>query len=140
MPLTLLREKIESDLAVTLEGHFRLPLVLISPDGEVQEFSANDTADPQTEPLVGQILYDSTENDPETGMPVFVNKPVVSVRITSLDRVPLPTEKNQWAVKIPIEPRFDAPKETFIVEEPTRHGRSIGYIRLYCRKAAQGAV
>jgi hypothetical protein len=129
----LLREKIESDLAVTLEGHFKLPVVLIDPDGVKYDKSAND---PELD-LVGQILYDTRVEDPETGGEIIVHKPVVTLRRTSLTRVPQPLEK--WVVQIPIRPFYDDPKVSFVLERPSEEGGAIGFIRLYLTRAEQAA-
>jgi hypothetical protein len=122
-----LRELCESDLAITLEDEafgFGLPVVLISPDGEEDTVS-------------GQILYDTVVQDPDTGAIEKVHKPVVTVRISSLARVPLPTERGRWAVKIPITPSRTAPKTTFILEDASEDGGSIGFIRLYLVRPKQ---
>lgn len=119
-----LREQVESDLSFTLEsiGDWGLPVELIDPDGLVYQ-------------LNGQILYDTIVTDPETGGEIIVHKPVVTLRRSSLTRVPLSGEK--WAVKIPIEPSLTANKVTFLLERPTEEGGSIGFIRLYLMKAKQ---
>lgn len=129
--MDLLRETIEADLAVTLEGDYRLPVILIAPDGARQDKSAND---PEAD-LVGQIIYDTSVEDPETGGAIIVHKPVVILRRTSLDRVPISGEK--WAVEIPTVPKYDATKEKFVVEEAREDGGAIGFIRLYLMRVKQ---
>jgi len=129
--MVILREIIESDLGQTLESEFGLPVVLIDPDGGIQENSANDNLTP----LVGQILYDTRLENPETGQEIIVHKPVVTLRRTSLNRIPLPGEK--WVVKIPIVPKFDAEKISFSLEAPTEDGGAIGFIRLYLMELDQ---
>jgi hypothetical protein len=126
-----LREQAESDLAFTLEGEWGLPVVLISPDGVTQDKSANNpTAD-----LDGQVIYDTLVQQPDTGAEMLVHKPVVTLRISSLTRVPKSGER--WIVKIPITPNRTAPKETFFLERPTEDGSSIGFIRLYLMATEQ---
>ena len=114
-----LREQAESDLSFTLEGAFGLPVTLIAPDGSIQDN------------LTGQVLYDTIKVNPETGEEMVVNNPVVSLRRSSLDRIPLPGEK--WIVKIPVDPSTTATLEDFIIDQtrPPEGGRSIGFIRLY---------
>jgi hypothetical protein len=129
--MVILREIIESDLATTLEGDFGLPVVLIGPDGVTYDTSFND---PST-PLLGQILYDTRVDIPETGQEIIVHKPVVTLRRTSLERIPISGEK--WIVKIPIVPQFDAPKVSFSLENPTEDGGAIGFIRLYLMELEQ---
>lgn len=113
-----LREAIEADLEESLEGEWGLPVILIGPEdsGETQE-------------VKGQILYDTVEENPETGGTVMIHNPVVTIRRSSLNPVPEPGDR--WAVRIPIEPREDAPKRTFVLDHPSQEGASIGFIRLY---------
>lgn len=85
--------------------------------------------------LVGQIIYDTLVDNPETGQEIVVHKPVVTLRRTSLVRIPLPGES--WFCEIPIEPKVTAPKFPFVVERPTEDGGAIGFIRLYLVEAAQ---
>jgi hypothetical protein len=202
--MILLREKIERDLGRTLEGEFRLPVNLVSPDGErqvnpivlkvsdlfftasdktigstdtdffkakvsvgdtiritgsvsndgdftvtkverrkltVQEAVVDEVAGTETivinlsEDLVGQVLYDTLIDDVETGGQIVVHKPVVTLRRTSLTRVPVSGES--WFVEIPIEPKYSATKEPLIMEKAAQEGASIGFIRLYLTRAVQ---
>jgi hypothetical protein len=126
-----LRALVESDLADTLEGGWGLPVVLFDPDGDKYDKSANDP----TKDLVGQVLYDTLTVDPEDGAEVVVHKPVVTLRLSSLERVPLDGEK--WAVQIPITPDPAADKVTFYLERPSEEGGSIGFIRLYLMATEQ---
>jgi hypothetical protein len=128
-----LRETIEADLASTLENpdDYGLPVELIAPDGTIQTKSANDaTAD-----LSGQILYDTRAEEPETGAEIIIHKPVVTLRRTSLDRIPIPGE--DWIVRIPITPSLTATKEDFALERPGEDGGAIGFIRLYLTRVSQ---
>jgi hypothetical protein len=129
------RETIESDLKETLESDYGLPVELIAPDGTKQIYSANDP----TELLMGQILYDSTIRDPNTGLDIVVHKPVVSLRRSSLTTVPDATPGSRWAVRIPIRPSASAPKETFRLSRPTEGGDSIGFVRLYLERIEQSS-
>jgi hypothetical protein len=125
----ILRETIEADLLETLESEYGLPFELIDPDGVTYTKSANDaTAD-----LVGQILFDTIVEDPETGQQIVVHNPVVSVRRTSLTRVPQNGEK--WIVKIPTVPNYTAAKTAFMFERAIEDGGSIGFIQLYLVRA-----
>lgn len=128
-----LRERVESSLAMSLEGRWGLPVVLIAPDGAIQEFKAGTT----DTPLVGQILYDIVRLNPETGEDVVIPNPVVTLRRSSLNRVPLAGEN--WIVKIPEEPRTDATMVPFVLSptRPPEGGKSIGFIRLYCQQVEQ---
>ncbi len=127
-----LRKRAESDLGTSLEKEWGLPVVLISPDGEVIDTSEN-----SGEALTGQVLYDTVTTNPETGEEVIVNNPIVTLRRSSLSRVPVPGER--WIVKIPISPDPDADLTEFVIS-PMRSpegGRSIGFIKLFLQKAKQ---
>ena len=127
-----LRLKAENDLAFSLEGLWALPVVLVDPDGNEQTKSANDP----TKDLSGQVLYDHKELDSETGMEIIVNTPVVTLRLSSLDRVPKYGET--WKMKFALVPDPKAPKQTFIlIGRPPQGGASIGFIRLYPQLAGQ---
>ena len=116
-----IRELAESELGYTLEGDFGLPIVLTDPDGDTNEYS-------------GQIIYNTLVED-DIGSQVVINKPVVTLRISSLVRVP--QEGENWMVKIPDTPSTTADKSTYFIERPSEDGRSIGFIRLYLAKPDQ---
>ena len=121
-----LRELAESDLSDTLENpnDFGLPVLLIDPDGV------------EHGPYYGQVLYDTRGTD-EVGVEITQHAPVVTLRRSSLVRVPLPSEKDLWAVKVPVTPSLTAAKETFVLGHPSEDGGSIGFIRLYLTKTVQ---
>lgn len=118
-----LRYQAEADLAETLEGDWGLPVMIISADGFIQS-------------LDGQILYDTTGVNPETGMPVIVHKPVVTIRRSSMTRVPAAGEK--WAVRIPVDPTEGARLDTFLLARPLDCS-SLGIVKLYLTKAEEAA-
>jgi hypothetical protein len=109
-----------------------MPVVLIAPDGTRQSKSKN----APTSDLVGQVLFDTITQDGD-GNAIIDTKPVVTLRRSSLNRIPAAGEP--WAVEIPDSPRADAGREMFIVERPGEHGASLGIIRLYLRRAEQSA-
>jgi hypothetical protein len=128
-----LREQAEADLLDTLENSdgWGLPVILISPDGATQDKSANDaTAD-----LTGQILYDTTVIDPETGLQMIVSTPVVTLRRSSLTRVPVAGEN--WIVQIPETPDASAIKTDHVLARAPEGGKSIGFVRLYLNRVEQ---
>jgi len=129
--MTNLRELAESDLLDTLEGDWGLPVELVSPDGVEYKTSANDP----TKDLVGQILYDTIVQNPDTGSEMVLHKPVVTLRRTSLARIPVSGEL--WWVRIPLTPSYTAQKVGFLLEQATEDGGSIGFIRLYLQAAEQ---
>lgn len=122
-----LRAQLELDLHESLEGEFGMPVELTSPDGVEQIFNRNNTL----ELLKGQVLYFSKREDPETGEIIVVNQPVVTLRISSLIRVPKSGET--WYIKMPISPEVGAAKERFVftATRSAEHGTDIGFIRLY---------
>jgi len=128
-----LRVQAESDLAQSLESpdEYGLPVVLVAPDGTVYDTSANDP----TQTLSGQILYDTKRLDPESGLDILVHQPVVTLRRSSLARVPAAGEK--WMVRIPETPNPSATKVTHSIERAPEDGQSIGFVRLYLTKAIQ---
>lgn len=88
-------------------------------------------------PLNGQVMYDTIEQDTDTGVDVIMHKPVVTLRRSSLVRIPVQTEKNQWLVSIPITPSQSATKQPYIMDRPSEGGNSIGFIRLYLSQPVQ---
>jgi hypothetical protein len=123
-----LREQAEADLAVTLEDTalFGMLVELIAPDGEVIAAS-------------GQVLYDSMETN-DLGLTTIVHKPVVTLRRSSLSRIPLSTDRPRWACRIPESPLAGAAERTYLVETPNEGGGSIGMIRLYLTRAEQSVA
>ncbi len=132
-----LREQAEADLSFTLEGEWRLPVELIDPDGNIINESENSPDPLNPLALYGQVLYDIVQVNPETGEQMIINDPIVSIRRSSLPRIPEAGEK--WLVKIPTDPSETATLEDFVIDptRPPEGGRSLGFIRLYLRRAAQ---
>lgn len=124
-----IREEIEAALAETLEDPdcFGLPVLLVDPDGV------------EHGPYYGQVLYDTrvTKATEEEFLEVVDHNPVVTLRRSSLARIPLPTEKTRWAVRIPTTPSLTATKETFMLGRVSEDGGSIGFIRLYLTRPVQ---
>lgn len=138
-----LRAAIEQDLKTSLEGDdWGLPVVLIAPEtGEEIDTSLN-SADPENpDPLRGQVLYDTIVQNPDTGGEIIVRKTVVSLRRSSLSRIPLPGE--EWAIKYPDPPFPDENGDyTFVTKivdgiRAPEDGKSIGFIRLYIDEVEQ---
>lgn len=127
-----LRERAEKDLKFSMEREWALPVIGIDPDGNTLDTNQN-----TGEPLTGQILYDTVKDNPQTGSPVVINKPAISLRRSSLARIPKAGEK--WFWKIPVDPSRTADLETFESDKqrPPEGGRSIGFIRIYLRRVKQ---
>ena len=128
-----LRLQVEQDLQTTLEGDFSLPVILIDPDGETYDKSANEPL----EDLTGQIMFDTIIQNPETGPEIIDNKPVVTLRRSSLTRIPSDTDYAKWFVKIPESVLSGAPLRTLNISRAPEGGRSHGFIRLYLGQAEQ---
>lgn len=128
-----LRVTAEADLYRTLEhaNDWGLPVELIAPDGTIQTKSANHP----TEDLKGQVLYDTTVVNPETGLDMVIDKPVVTLRRSSLDRIPAADEN--WMIRIPETPDPTATKTLHKIERAPEQGKAIGFIRLYLTKAIE---
>jgi hypothetical protein len=122
-----LREAIEHDLYDALEREWKMPVEITSPSGETQRYSLNNPS----ELLGGQVFYFSRRENPETGEPIVINQPVVSLRISSLIRVPKAGEK--WFIRMPISPARNAPKVDFCFtsDRAPEHGTDIGFMRIY---------
>lgn len=122
-----LRHATELDLKDSLESEWKIVVELTAPDGSVQKFSANNPA----ELLGGQILYFTRRENPITGEIMVVNEPVVTLRQSSLIRIPAAGEN--WFIKFPVDPTVDAEIKSWVFT-PTRspeHGTDIGFIRIY---------
>lgn len=120
-----LRERVERDLAVTLEGKWSLPVNLMSPDGV------------RTDGLRGQVLYDTVRLNPETGEDVVTDMPVITLRRSSLVRIPQPGEN--WFIEVPETPSEEATMIPYMMSSvrPPEGGRSIGFIRIYLQEVEQ---
>jgi hypothetical protein len=131
-----LRADIEEDLQETLEDgdDFGMVVELVTPDNVTQTHSANDL----TELLRGQVIYDTLVDTPETGALVTVRKPVVTLRRSSLVRIP-ETEESGWVVRIPSSPIEGATFEDYTIEEAPEGCESIGFIRLYLVRIRQAS-
>ena len=122
-----LRQQIEKDLYESLESEWKVPVELTGPDGVTQIYSGNNPE----ELLGGQVLYFSSRQDPVTGEKIIVNQPVVTLRISSLIRVPQPGET--WFIRMQISPVSGAQKRSFVftADRAPEHGTDIGFIRIY---------
>lgn len=113
--MSRLRALAESDLETTLEGEWSDEIRLTAPDGS--QFVA-----------LGQYLRGITRKDIETGERVVIATPVVTLRRSTLERVPVAGES--WFVETPDGPFVFSP-----VRPP--ENSSLGFIRLYLQAAEQ---
>ena len=125
-----LREQMEIDLNDMIESEFIMPVELTGPDGITQLYSANNIGSL----LGGRTQSHSTVVDPETGEKILVEIPVVTLRLSSLNRVPVAGET--WFIKIPVSPASGAAKQSYIMS-PTRAPvvmTDLGTINIYLQK------
>ena len=120
----------------TLESEWKMPVELTSPDGVQQLYSKNNPS----ELLGGQVLYSSRRENPETGETIVVNQPVVTLRVSSLVRIPKAGEK--WYIKIPtgIEPNASKQSFVFTPDRSPENGTDMGFIKLYLQKISSETV
>jgi len=128
-----LRVEIEKDLFDSIESEWGMPVELTTPDGQTQIYSANNPS----EKLKGQILYFTRRENPTTGEQIIVREPVVSLRISSLIRVPAAGEN--WFIKFPVSPRPGAEMKSFLLttDRSPEDGTDIGFARFYPQKILQ---
>jgi hypothetical protein len=125
----------EGDLGDTIEGEFGVPVTLLTPSGG----RISETVDGR--PLLGKVRWSQTDVNLEAGVTAAVFSPVVTLRRSSLPRLPKTGEA--WAVIIPESGTPGAPPETFALDGSyaVEEGRTLGKIRLPLVKAKQrGAV
>lgn len=128
--MTSLRSLAERDLRVTLERDGDR-VNLIDPDGVRYETTVDGR------PLQGQVLYDVSRINPENAERMTVDMPVVTLRRSSLVRVPRAGET--WIVEIPESPVPGAAMVPFCLSpvRPPEGGASLGFIRLYLQTVEQ---
>ena len=125
-------------MGVVLEdpSQWGLPVELTGPDGIEIKTSAN-SPDPENPlQLYGQVLYNTVRQNAE-GEPVVTPLPVIVLRRSSLSRIPQDGER--WFIKFPKDPSLTAELSDYTLnaDQATEGGRSIGFIRLYPKKAVQ---
>jgi len=120
-----LRQLAESDLSHSIEKEWGMSVTLIDPDGEIYTG------------LKGQVLNFTQQENPETGEIVVINKPVITLRISSLDRVPLPGEN--WIITYPTSPVSGAATKDglFSATRAPEDGSDIGFMRMYPQDTEQ---
>ncbi len=120
-----LRERAERDLAHTLEGRWSLPVNAVDPLGI------------RTEGIRAQVLYDIVRMNPDTGENMVVAAPVITLRRSTLARIPAPGEN--WFFEIPATPSETAEKIPYMMSpvRPPEGGSSLGFIRIYLQEVEQ---
>lgn len=122
-----IRALAEQHLGESLEGGFGIEVILTGPDGKQQT-------------VKGQVLYSYKIQSPVTGEDVIVNKPVVILRVSTLNTVPKSSE--QWLIQMPVSPLVGAAKEEFLLDKgkAVESEASIGFIKLYPKKVDQTPI
>jgi hypothetical protein len=128
-----LRELANADLQDTLAGEWSLPVILVDPDGEEQIYNA---VRPDDE-LSGQVMMARKGFDPNTGGDIVVGKPVVTLPVDSLTRVPTDEDVGEWFCRAPTKPEWSAPKKTYRIGRPFEGGLGHSMIRLYLEDVEQ---
>jgi len=118
-----LRSKIERDLAVTLEGDYGIDATLVGPDGTIYP------------PVRGRLVYDHAEINPN-GETVVVHSPCLTLRTSTLPRVPLHDER--WMFKVPKSVTDPTPALFFLdADRPPEDSGSIGFRKYFLFAGAQ---
>jgi hypothetical protein len=133
-----LRTLAEKDLRDTLEGEFGLPVVLIVGDGAS---SARYDKTTDGRPLVGQVLWSQPTINPDTGEKIAIYAPVVTLRRSSLPRVPKSGE--DWIVLLPEGPADTGVPSVAYRMDPAyavEGGKSLGKVRIPLVAAKQAVL
>ena len=122
-----IRALAEQHLVESIEGGFGIEVILTDKEGKQQT-------------VKGQVLYSRKVQNPITGEDIIVNEPVIVLRVSTLD--PVPKTGEQWFIQMPLTPLEGAPKENFLMDKgkAVEGGASIGFIRLYPKKADQTPI
>ena len=118
------RQLAERDLAVTLTGDdYGVPVKIIGPDG------LDYSTDTLGQPVRGRLVYDHAEVN-ELGLTVVIENPCLTLRVSTLRRVPVAGER--WEFKVPLAiTDFTGLVSLFLDNDrPPVGGRSLG-IRRY---------
>ena len=109
-------EQAEKDLAITLEGDWAKPVVITRID-----------TPSTTQSLIGQVLYDFTTLDAD-GVPTIDNKPVVTLRQSTLETIP--NDGEDWYFDIQATPVNGSPVVRYVFDNDSglRGFRSLGII------------
>ena len=89
-----IRKKIVEDLELTMENidEFGLPVEILGPAGTWQTLKKG-----TQDKLTGQVLYNFTEFNPDTGEEMVFDDPVLVLRLESLDNIP--NQGESWLAK-----------------------------------------
>jgi hypothetical protein len=123
-----LRQLAEQGLAYPMRD-WGVPVVLRDPDGNTY------TTDSDGNTLKGQVFTDSVRLNPDNGSEVVVFDPCILIRRSILTRIPVSGET--WHVRVAVDPGGAVDDYVIDPSRPIEGGRTIGYVKLYLRKAEQ---
>ena len=129
--MTSVRQLLERDLGVTLEGQdYGVPVTIIGPDG--LDYSTTKTGGP----VMGRLVYDHAEIN-EQGLTVVIHNPVLTLRTSTLRRVAQAGE--HWEFKIPLTISDWTVTKSFFLDAdlPPQDGGSMGIRRFYLMLGVQ---
>ena len=130
-----LRETAEKDLYDCIESEWGSVIEIMSPMGVTQRYSANNP----TELLKGSVRMYSRRENPETGEPVVVDQPSVTVRISSLTTVPHAEDTDNWIIRFAPSPVHGTllKSYTFTIDTAAEKGTDMGILKLYIHEISQ---
>lgn len=121
---------VESDLEITIEGEFGLPVILKNPN----DILIDETVDGR--PLKGFVRrsYFDTRDQRGANDRTLINSPVVKLRLSSLPEIP--TTGANWFIAIPEGPQDGAAMEWFFLDpnKPVEINRDKGTVKLFIVK------
>jgi hypothetical protein len=129
--MTRLRARAEHDLGHTLEAEFSIPVSLIAPDGQLY------ATDAMGKELVGRVVWSQPRTNLDTGDVAILHDPMVTLRRSSLSRVPLTGE--HWLVLLPDGPAATSPTVKWLLDasRAVEGNESLGTVRLSLTQVAQ---
>ena len=125
----LLRE-IQETAEEVISEEFGSKVTLLDENGVTYDKSALDAE----EDLKGMLFNESTEYDINIGMEVVADRPVVSLAIRHLTKIPKAGEK--WMVQVQLSP-FSEDMTSFMLSGPPKNAKTIGFINLRLQKLSQ---
>jgi hypothetical protein len=123
MKMTSLLDSFEDCAGNMIEKEVGVKVILIDPDGKEYTKSA---LDPDKD-LKGWFVQESLTYDFQTGVDVVSDKPVLSLRLRSLERVPKSGEN--WTIRVATKPDNDELK-SFILAGAPKNRKTVGFINL----------
>jgi hypothetical protein len=111
----------EGDLEEILEADYGMPITFTNPATGSR---------PTT--VQGQVIYGTREQDPATGMDVYVGTPVVSVRNSRFTTLP----QKGWECRIPASVT-DSTEVSYIIDRVPEDGDSFGWTKFFLSRTIQ---